>query len=154
VFTGILTVDFGGSVGAPGGSRTEQIRLQYASGPITVAFGLQGPQASGGADQSANACYGSYTGHGNSECDEGRDYWLRTERKSFALTNTPNLPSFGAHMLYDAPGGHQLFLGTEVQQNNIDKDGRTRTIPSGEMIRTPVLATRTSSAGLLAQVPT
>jgi hypothetical protein len=42
--TGITTFDFGGSAGAPGGSRTEQIRLQYASGPITIAFGLQGPQ--------------------------------------------------------------------------------------------------------------
>jgi hypothetical protein len=121
VFTGISTVDFGGSVGAPTKSRTEQIRLQYASGPITVAFGLQGPQSTGGANQSANACYGSYTGHGSSECDD-YSYWVPTERKSFRLTNTPNLPSFGAHMLYDAPGGHQLFLGTEVQQNNIDKD--------------------------------
>jgi hypothetical protein len=121
VFTGITTVDFGGSFGAPTGSRTEQIRLQYASGPVTIAFGLQGPQATGGANQSANACYGSFEFHADSECWD-RDYWNSKETRSYRLHNSPNLPSFGAHMLYDAPGGHQLFLGAEGQQNNIDKD--------------------------------
>jgi len=35
------------------------------------------------------------------------------------------MPSFGAHMLYDAPGGHQLFIGGEVGQiqGDIDNPG-------------------------------
>jgi len=120
VYTGVSLVDFGGSAGAPGASRTEQIRLTYASGPLTFNFGLQGPQYGAGGTQVQNNCNAGIT-----TCTSGpdrRDYWNPTESRSRELANTSNLPSFGAHMTYDAPGGNQLFLGAEVQQNNIDVD--------------------------------
>ena len=120
MYTGVSLVDFGGSAGAPGASRTEQIRLTYASGPLTFNFGLQGPQYGAGGTQVQNNCNAGIT-----TCTSGpdrRDYWNPTESRSRELANTSNLPSFGAHMTYDAPGGNQLFLGAEVQQNNIDVD--------------------------------
>jgi hypothetical protein len=46
VFTGVSTVDFGGSVGSGGNARTEQVRLQYSSGPVTFAMGIQTPKQS------------------------------------------------------------------------------------------------------------
>jgi hypothetical protein len=115
VFTGVSLIDWGASIGASGNSRAEQIRLQYSSGPVTFAMGIQNPRKSirsGAVFHSAGAFLGSFT--------------------SPTWNDTPDIPNFGAHLLYDAPGGHQLFLGGAVQQHQLDRSSNGGFLPNNE----------------------
>ena len=104
VFTGVTTVDFGGSIGVSGGSRNEQIRFTYSSGPLEVAFGIQRPNT---------GVSGNVAVYGSSRTLLGST--------NIGWKNTPDLPGFGGHVLYDVPGGHQFFLGGAIQQNQLDR---------------------------------
>ena len=96
LITGVPLVDFGASIGGAY-SRAEQVRLQYQSGPITFAMGIQDPKRS-----VRDAVVFKSTG-----------VFLATVTGA-TFVDTPDLPAFGAHLIYDAPGGHQLFLGANV----------------------------------------
>ncbi|MGI9481198.1 MAG: hypothetical protein ACR2OR_02465 [Hyphomicrobiales bacterium] len=114
VFTGVPLVDFGGSVGSPGASRREQVRLQYQDGPLLFAFGIQNPSNSQGGYRQVALCTLTVTGF--STCFAGE-----TLGTAYSVPNTPNLPAFGGHMMYHAEFGHQFFIGGEISQHNVDR---------------------------------
>ncbi len=97
---GLTLIDNGGSAGGCGqGTRKGTVRLAYKSGPTTFRIAVQEPFASGGDDT-----YGDY----------------KVER-------SPDLPAVASSVRYDAPGGHQLFLGATVSpvdfDNGVDASG-------------------------------
>ncbi len=90
VFTSVGTIDFGGSAGGCSGTRAAQVRFTYTSGPVSFRFGIVEPLQA-------------------------------VDRRGPAATRTsPDFPNLAAALLYDAPGGHQLFIGAEVEHIDID----------------------------------
>ncbi|MGI9481820.1 MAG: hypothetical protein ACR2OR_05625 [Hyphomicrobiales bacterium] len=135
LLSSVTLVDFDANsyVGSPSKTRTEQIRLQYVSGPLTFAFGVQGPQTSNGADNTVAACSselglqtvretGCQITVGTTETAIAIPIGANPTAFTRQLTNAPNLPSFGAHMLYETEFEHGFFIGGELQQNNIDRN--------------------------------
>ncbi len=90
VFTSVGTVDFGGSAGGCSSTRAAQVRFTYTSGPVSFRFGIVEPLQA--VDR----------------------------RVAAARFSSPDFPNFAAALLYDAPGGHQLFVGAEVEHIDID----------------------------------
>ncbi len=98
VFTSIGTIDFGGSAGGCSDTRAAQVRFTYTSGPVSFRFGIMEPHQQ--VDR-----FGGFVGSGAS---------LTATRTS------PDFPNFAAALLYDAPGGHQLFVGGTVEHIDFD----------------------------------
>ncbi|MEM7428438.1 MAG: porin, partial [Pseudomonadota bacterium] len=97
VFTSIGTVDFGGSAGGCSSTRAAQVRFTYTSGPLSFRFGIVEPLQA--VDRRGPGAAGTATP---------------------ATRTSPDFPNFAAALLYDAPGGHQLFIGAEVEHIDID----------------------------------
>ena len=95
VFTSVGTVDFGGSAGGCSSTRAAQVRFTYTSGPVSFRFGIVEPRTD-------------------------RDRIIAGNSASTNARNSPDFPNFAAALLYDAPGGHQLFVGAEVEHIDID----------------------------------
>ncbi|MCP5081655.1 MAG: hypothetical protein GY948_08160 [Alphaproteobacteria bacterium] len=97
VFTSVGTVDFGGSSGGCSSTRAAQVRFTYTSGPVSFRFGIVEPLQD--RDRNLGGATGTATGNAR---------------------NSPDFPNFAAALLYDAPGGHQLFVGAEVEHADVD----------------------------------
>ncbi len=101
VFTSISTLDFGASAGGCTNTRAAQVRFTHTNGPLSWRFGIGEPHMSpgrGGAVVGVN--------------DDGGDVAGRL---------SPDFPALSSAVLYDAPGGHQLFVGGTVE--HIDYEG-------------------------------
>ncbi len=98
VFTSIGTIDFGGSAGGCSSTRAAQVRFTYTSGPVSFRFGIVEPLQA--VDR-----FGGFVG----------------SMTATATRTSPDFPNFAAALLYDVPGGHQLFVGAEIE--HIDFDG-------------------------------
>ncbi len=94
VFTGVTTVDFDNSAGICKSTRAPQVRLTYTSGPAALRLGIEQSFAFG-------------------------DYYYDIDSDSY-LSMSPDFPNLAAAVLYDVPGGHELFASATV--NHIDYD--------------------------------
>lgn len=111
VFTSVGTVDFGGSAGGCSNTRAAQVRFTYTSGPVSFRFGIVEPL------QDVTRFGGFVTG--------------TTATTPAATRTSPDFPNFAAALLYDAPGGHQLFVGAEIE--HIDFDGTENTFADDDV---------------------
>ncbi len=96
-FTGTTTVDFNGDVGLIGTSRTNQVRLTYASGGMTFAFAVEEP-----------------LGDLGDLIDQFGESFVTAENSS------NDIPNFTARWQYDAPGGHQFLISGVMQNYHTD----------------------------------
>ena len=92
VFTSVGTVDFGGSAGGCSSTRAAQVRFTYTSGPVSFRFGIVEPLLGVGR---TGALFGSRI--------------------------SPDFPNFAGALLYDVPGGHQIFVGAEVEHIDYER---------------------------------
>ncbi|MEM8688233.1 MAG: hypothetical protein AAGF81_12935 [Pseudomonadota bacterium] len=102
VFTSVGTVDFGGSAGGCSSTRAAQVRFTYTSGPVSFRFGIVEPLQDRDRNLGGNVAAATTMG-------------VRPNAR-----NSPDFPNFAAALLYDAPGGHQLFVGAEIEHADVD----------------------------------
>lgn len=129
IHTGITTVDFGASAGQCYNTRGAQVRLTYANGPLTFAFGIQEPLHRSGAVTQTTTREAHVPAVADdlatTDVDESADaYWgtTTTTANSGVVGSSPDFPNFAASLLYAAPGGHQLFVSGELSHIDIDGD--------------------------------
>ncbi len=128
--SGIRMIDFGGAAGEPENSRVAQIRLNYVSGAVNLAFGLQAPNTSTSINTNA-AGIGAGT-----DGDFGNTPYK----------DTPNLPRLGGHLVYEISPVRRIFIGGEIQQHNMDMNA------SGE--EGPIPLSSDSTIGWIASIGT